>query len=73
MGSPGLMETEIAKQVKEGRVDEGVLNLLEANIEAATKAGAAPAAQLMAKLKERAQLELDKLKPADQVWVTAVS
>eukprot|EP00614_Pseudopedinella_elastica_P011749 CAMPEP_0172592580 /NCGR_PEP_ID=MMETSP1068-20121228/11590_1 /TAXON_ID=35684 /ORGANISM="Pseudopedinella elastica, Strain CCMP716" /LENGTH=549 /DNA_ID=CAMNT_0013389641 /DNA_START=47 /DNA_END=1696 /DNA_ORIENTATION=- len=66
MGSPGLMETEITKQVKEGRVDEGVLNLLEANIEAATKAGAAPAAQLMAKLKERAQLELDKLKPADQ-------
>jgi hypothetical protein len=31
-GSPGAMETAVAKAVAQGRVDEAVLNLLDANI-----------------------------------------
>jgi hypothetical protein len=31
-GSPGAMETAMAKAVTQGRVDEAVLNLLDANI-----------------------------------------
>ena len=65
-GGPGLMESEMARLCKQGKVSEAVLNLLEANIQAATSAGATEPAAVMTKIKERATLELDKLKDPEQ-------
>ena len=65
-GGPGLMESEMAKLCKQGKVSSAVLELLEANIQAATAAGAAEPAAVMTKIRDRATLELDKLKDPEQ-------
>mmetsp|Transcript_75118 Transcript_75118/g.142408 ORF Transcript_75118/g.142408 Transcript_75118/m.142408 type:complete len:540 (+) Transcript_75118:20-1639(+) len=65
-GNPGLMETEITKLCKQGKVDFAVLDLLDANIQAATAAGALEPAAVMSKVRTRAALELDKLKDPEQ-------
>jgi len=65
-GNPGLMETEITKLCKQGKVDFAVLDLLDANIQAATTAGALEPAAVMSKVRTRAALELDKLKDPEQ-------
>lgn len=65
-GSPGLMETAVAKLAKSGGVDEAVLNLLDANILGAQQAGATDAVQVLTRVRDRAFLELDKLKSPEQ-------
>lgn len=65
-GSPGLMETAMASLVKQGGVDEAVLNLLDANIVSAEQAGAKDAVEVLTRVKNRAFLELDKFKSPEQ-------
>ena len=56
-GSPGQMETEMARQCRVGAVDEAVFSLLEANIAAATKAGATEPAAVMEKVTKAGTVE----------------
>lgn len=59
-GDPMRMEGVIVKFAKEGKIDEPLLLLLEANANQAAAAGAQGPAQLMKKLGQRAMEEKDK-------------
>lgn len=59
-GSPELMEGEILKLSKENKIDEAFLLLLEANMNMAKEAGAHGPAEVMARLKKKAEMEKDK-------------
>uniref|UniRef100_A0A6T8J2K2 Uncharacterized protein n=1 Tax=Proboscia inermis TaxID=420281 RepID=A0A6T8J2K2_9STRA len=60
MGDPMRMEGAIVKMCRNDEVDETLLLLLEANAVQAEQAGAIGAAELMRKLKNRADAEKDK-------------
>jgi len=60
MGDPGRMMGAIVKLAREGKVDEPFLLLLEANATQARDAGAYGPAELMDKLRARANEEKDK-------------
>lgn len=60
LGDPMRMEGAIVKMVREEKVDETLLLLLEANAVQAEAAGATQPAQLMRRLKQRAEDEKDK-------------
>lgn len=60
LGEPMRMEGAIVKLARDGKVDEPLLLLLEANANQARDAGAMGAAQLMDRLKKRAVDEKDK-------------
>jgi len=65
--TPVVMEGKIAGFARQGRIDDALLQLLEANLQQAEAAGAAGAGavKVMSSLKERVQTELDaKLPPA---------
>jgi len=53
-GTPEGMQKQLMLLNAKGGLDESVILLLEANIDQANKAGAAPAAEVMSKLKEKA-------------------
>lgn len=65
--TPIIMEGKIAGYARQGRLDDAMMQLLQANLEQAQAAGEAGkgAVAVMSKLKERIQTELDaKLAPA---------
>ena len=66
-GDPMRMEGAIVKFAREGKVDEPFLLLLEANENQARTAGANGPAQLMAKLRKRANEEKDKQSSSKEV------
>jgi hypothetical protein len=66
-GDPMRMEGAIVKLAKEGRIDEPFLLLLEANANQARAAGATGPAELMTKLRKRAELEKDKQSASKEI------
>eukprot|EP00977_Amphora_coffeiformis_P013622 scaffold3608_cov183-Amphora_coffeaeformis.AAC.9 len=66
-GDPMRMEGAIVKFAREGKVDEPFLLLLEANENQARAAGATGPAQLMSKLRKRANEEKDKQSSSKEV------
>ena len=66
-GSPALMEGEILKLSKDNGIDEAFLLLLEANMNMAKEAGAAGPAEVMARLKKKAEMEKDKTASAPEL------
>lgn len=66
-GDPRRMEGAIVKFAREGKVDEPFLLLLEANENQARAAGASGPAELMAKLRKRANEEKDKQSTSKEV------
>ena len=66
-GDPMRMEGVIVKLVREGKVDEPFLLLLEANANQAALAGASGPAQLMKRLGKRAMQEKDKLSQTKEI------
>ncbi|KAL7519230.1 hypothetical protein ACHAWX_004015 [Stephanocyclus meneghinianus] len=66
-GDPMRMEGAIVKLAKEGRIDEPFLLLLEANADQARAAGATGPAELMTKLRKRAELEKDKQSASKEI------
>jgi hypothetical protein len=67
MGDPMRMEGAIVRLAKEGKIDEPFLLLLEANADQAKAAGATGPAELMLKLKKRAELEKDKQSSSKEI------
>ena len=67
MGDPMRMEGAIVRLAKEGKIDEPFLLLLEANADQARAAGATGPAELMTKLKKRAELEKDKQSASKEI------
>lgn len=66
-GSPDRMEGEIIKLAREGGVDESFLLLLEANMNMALEAGASGPAEVMRRLKSKAESEKDKQQTAPEI------
>jgi len=68
--TPVIMEGKIAGLARQGRIDDALMQLLQANLEQAQAAGeaGAGAVAVMSKLKERVQTEVDaKLPPQSQL------
>lgn len=67
LGDPMRMEGAIVRLARDGKIDEAFLLLLEANANQAESAGATGPAQLMNKLKKRAEEEKDKQSTSKEV------
>jgi len=67
MGEPMRMEGKIVALSKEGKIDEPLLLLLEANVNQAKAAGATGPAQLMERLVKRAYEEKDKQSTSKEI------
>jgi len=59
-GSPVAMQNEVARLATAGEVDEPLILLLEANILQAKAAQAGPIVDVLEKVKQRAQMEIDR-------------
>eukprot|EP00571_Detonula_confervacea_P000281 CAMPEP_0172329942 /NCGR_PEP_ID=MMETSP1058-20130122/61142_1 /TAXON_ID=83371 /ORGANISM="Detonula confervacea, Strain CCMP 353" /LENGTH=481 /DNA_ID=CAMNT_0013047137 /DNA_START=1110 /DNA_END=2555 /DNA_ORIENTATION=- len=66
-GEPMRMEGAIVALAKEGKIDESFLLLLEANADQARAAGATGPADLMVKLRKRAESEKDKQSASKEI------
>lgn len=66
--TPVIMEGKIAGLARQGRLDDAVMQLLQANLEQALAAGeqGKGAVSVMSKLKERVQIELDTKLPPEK-------
>lgn len=67
LGDPMKMEGKIVQLAREGKIDEPLMLLLEANETQARDAGAIPAADLMRRLMLRAQTEKDKQSSSKEI------
>lgn len=65
-GNPTMMEAKVATLAKQNQVDESLLMLLEANIQAAEQAGAKEPAEVLGRVLRRANDELNKQKNPEQ-------
>jgi hypothetical protein len=71
-GHPKAMESEIVAMARRGEIDESLILLIEANIQQAEAAGAAPAAAVMKQLIKRANDEKEKTLPDEQRLLRAM-
>ena len=67
LGDPRKMEGAVIKMVREGKIDEAFLLLLEANENQATAAGATGPAQIMSRIRLRAIEEKDKQSSSKEI------
>ena len=67
LGDPRKMEGAVIKMVREGKVDEAFLLLLEANENQALAAGATGPAQIMSRIRLRAVEEKDKQSSSKEI------